>query len=596
MLRLENIHSPADLKKCSLQELLRLADDLRNFIVEEVSKEGGHLSASLGVVELTIALHYVLDTPQDILVWDVGHQAYGHKILTGRRSLFHTNRKYKGISGFPERNESEYDPFGTGHSSTSISAVLGMAIAEKLQKIQQHQYIAVIGDGALTGGMAFEALNQAGAMDLDILVILNDNSVSIDDNVGALKDHLAELRSNKENSQGNLFHNLGFDYHGPIDGHDLEGLIGKFNELKQQKGPRLLHCITKKGKGYVPAETGNAAKWHAPGIFDAATGKVLKPPKESVSPKKYQEVFGVGLLELAKKNDRIVGITPAMPSGSSMNILMQEMPERVFDVAIAEQHAVTFSAGLAARGILPFCNIYSTFMQRGYDQLIHDVARQQLKVVFCLDRAGLVGEDGATHHGAFDLAYLRCIPNLIIAAPANAEDLWNLLYTAQLDEVKEPFVIRYPRGSSTSTTLPASFEKLAVGKGQCLKKGKEVAILTIGPLADDASLAIEALRTSHGLDIAHYDLRYLKPLDEALLEEIFTQFNRVITIEDGCINGGMGSAVLEFMNNHFYQAQLKRLGIPDEFIAHGSQEELRKACGYDCTSIQHAVLDMLDLR
>ena len=480
---LDNIHSPADLKKVQLQQLPQLAVELRNFIVDIVSKEGGHLSASLGVVELTIALHYVYNTPYDLLVWDVGHQAYGHKILTERKASFHTNRKYKGISGFPLRSESEYDPFGTGHSSTSISAVLGMALASKLKNETDRHHIAVIGDGALTGGMAFEALNQAKAIDANLLVIVNDNSMSIDENVGALKDHLSELRTEEQQPVKNIFENLGFHYQGTVDGHDLEGLVQQLDALKNTPGPKVLHCITKKGKGYAPAESGNAVEWHAPGIFDKETGKVLKPEKQDSLPKKFQEIFGHTLLKLALNNTKIVGITPAMPSGSSMNIMMKELPERTFDVDIAEQHAVTFSAGIAANGYLPFCNIYSTFMQRGYDQLIHDVARQQLKVIFCLDRAGLVGEDGSSHHGAYDLAFLRCIPNLIIAAPMNAEELCNLMYTAQLDEVKNPFVIRYPRGRTSTSTMPSSFKKLSIGVGQQLNDGHQLAIISLGTMS-----------------------------------------------------------------------------------------------------------------
>lgn len=577
---LDNINSPADLRALAAERLPSLAAELRNFIVEIVSREGGHLSASLGVIELTLAIHRVFDTPEDKLVWDVGHQAYGHKILTGRKHLFHTNRKYKGISGFPEMSESEYDAFGTGHSSTSVSAALGMAVASKLSGHSERQHIAVIGDGALTGGMAFEALNQAGSMDVNLLVILNDNDVSIDENVGALKDHLADLRSGKKNGQ-NIFESLGFHYDGPVDGHDLFTLIAKLGALKEARGPRILHCITKKGKGYPPAESGNAVQWHAPGIFDPETGKVLKPEQEEELPKKYQDIFGNALLRLAKENKKIIGVTPAMPSGSSMNIMMKALPERTFDVDIAEQHAVTFSAGLAAAGYLPFCSIYSTFLQRAYDQLIHDVARQKLKVVFCLDRAGLVGEDGATHHGVYDLAFLRSIPNLIIAAPMNAQELWNLMYTAQLEEVTSPFVIRYPRGRSDAVSLPSAFQSIEVGKGQKLSEGRDLAVISIGNMTNVVSKLIR----EEQLDIGHYDLRFLKPLDETLLHEIGKRYPRLITVEDGCIAGGMGSAILEFMADHGYHPVMKRMGIPDRVIPHGSQEELYRECALDPHSI-----------
>ncbi len=568
---LSTINSPSDLRKLDKNQLNVLANELRQYLIDTISVYGGHFAANLGVIELTIALHYVFDTPDDKLVWDVGHQAYAHKILTGRKDKFHTNRRLNGISGFPKIDESEYDAFGTGHSSTSVSAILGMAIANKLQGKNQH-HIAVIGDGALTAGMAFEALNHAGSEQADILVVLNDNSISIDANAVAIIDYESYFKA------------LKFQYFGVINGHDTNALVDKLSELKNIGGAKVLHCKTVKGKGFAPAEK-EQTKWHAPGVFDKISGEIEKKNSNTPQPPKYQEVFGYTLLELAKQNEKIVGITPAMPSGSSMDIMMEALPHRTFDVGIAEQHAVTFSAGLATQGLVPFCNIYSTFMQRAYDQVIHDVCVQNLPVIFCLDRAGIAGADGATHHGAFDLAYLRCLPNIIVAAPMNEEELRNLMYTAQLNPTK-PFTIRYPRGKGVMIDWQAPFKEIEIGKSRKITDGNEIAILSVGTTGN---LVQEAINSITNISVAHFDMRFVKPLDEDLLHEVFGTYKKVITVEDGCLNGGFGSAVLEFMAQNAYQATVKRLGIPDEFIEQGSQKELYKICGFDEEGITKAI-------
>lgn len=624
---LATIDTPEDVRKLQQSQLVQLCTELRQFIVDNVSIYGGHFGASLGVVEMTVALHYVFNTPEDQLVWDVGHQAYGHKILTGRRDNFHTNRIYKGISGFPKRMESEYDTFGVGHSSTSISAALGMAVASGLSNNKNKQHIAVIGDGALTGGMAFEAMNHAGVSNSNILIILNDNCMSIDPNVGALKDYLTDITTSQtynkfkdevwhmlgkfskvglnaqdivskmETSlktfllkQSNLFESLNLRYFGPIDGHDVNHMVSVFNDLKHIPGPKILHCITKKGKGYALAEQ-DQTKWHAPGKFDKLTGEIRKKIFDTPQPPKYQDVFGHTIVELAKLNDKIVGITPAMPSGSSLNIMMKEIPDRAFDVGIAEQHAVTFSAGMATRGFIPFCNIYSTFMQRAYDQVIHDVCMQKLPVIFCLDRAGFAGADGPTHHGAYDIAFMRCIPNIIVSSPMNETELRNLMYTAQ--SYKEgAFCIRYPRGEGVLAEWRTPMKEIPVGKGRRICNGEEVAILTIGHIGNYAVEACKALKKEEILP-AHYDMRFVKPLDEELLHEVFDKYNKVITIEDGCLMGGMGSAVLEFMADHGYNATVKRLGIPDRIVEHGEQMELHRECGFDPAGIVHAVRSLM---
>ena len=625
---LAQINSPADLKKFPKDKLVQICDELRQFIVDNVSVYGGHFGASLGVVELTVALHYILNTPEDQLVWDVGHQAYGHKILTGRRDLFHTNRVYGGLSGFPKRKESEYDTFGVGHSSTSISAALGMAVASKY-KGSGIQHVAVIGDGSMTGGMAFEAMNHAGVSDTNLLIILNDNCMSIDPNVGALKDYLTDITTshtyNKAKDevwkilgkfskfgssaqeviskvegavksallkQSNLFESLNLRYFGPVDGHDVNHLAEILKDLKDIPGPKILHCITVKGKGYQPAEMGNKTTWHAPGTFDKVSGEIFKKTHSTPQAPKYQDVFGRTLVELAEMDKRIMGVTPAMPSGSSMNIMMEAMPDRAFDVGIAEQHAVTFSAGLATQGLIPFCNIYSTFMQRAYDQVIHDVCLQNLPVVLCLDRAGFAGADGPTHHGAYDLAFFRCIPNLVVSAPMNEEELRNLMYSATLHE--GPYSIRYPRGSGVMPEWKTPFREIPAGQGRIVKEGEDVAILSIGHIGN---YAVEACKTlaKEGLNPAHYDMRFVKPLDEELLHEIFGKFKKVITIEDGCIMGGFGSAVLEWMSDNGYQAQVKRLGIPDAVIEHGEQMELHHECGFDPEGIANAVRSLSEV-
>jgi len=620
---LENINYPSDLKKLSEDQLEQVCQELRQYIIDVVSVNGGHFAASLGVVELTVALHYVLNTPYDQLVWDVGHQAYGHKILTGRRDVFDTNRLYGGISGFPKRAESEYDTFGVGHSSTSISAALGMAVASHYKGETDRQHVAVIGDGSMTAGMAFEALNHAGIESSNLLVILNDNNMAIDPNVGALKDYLTSITTSKPYNRfrddiagvlakissigpdaynmvqkieksikgtllkrSNFFEALKFRYFGPIDGHDVKNLVKVLNDLRDIPGPKLLHCITTKGKGYALAEK-DQTKWHAPGLFDKITGEIKKATFDKPQPPKYQDVFGHSIIELAEANPKIMGITPAMPSGCSLNLMMKAMPNRAFDVGIAEQHAVTFSAGLATQGLIPFCNIYSSFMQRAYDQVIHDVAIQNLNVIFCLDRAGIAGADGPTHHGAYDLAYMRCIPNMTVSAPMNEEELRNLMYTAQQDDMG-PFVIRYPRGNGVMVDWQRPFKAIPVGKGRKLTDGEDVAILTIGHVGNQAVKAIQELNTE-GYYPAHYDMRFVKPLDEVLLHEIFNKFSKVITVEDGCLEGGMGSAVIEFMADNNYQASVSRLGIPDRVIEHGEQQELWAECGYDAQGIAQQV-------
>lgn len=622
---LSQINSPDDLKKVDPIHLAKVCEDLRNFIVDHVSVYGGHFAASLGVVELTVALHYVFNTPHDQLVWDVGHQAYGHKILTGRKDQFHTNRLYGGLSGFPKRNESIYDTFGVGHSSTSISAALGMAVAnDQLKKDAQH--IAVIGDGAMTGGMAFEAMNHAGVTNTNLLIILNDNCMSIDPNVGALKDYLTdittshtynkfrdevwnilgkiskfgpnarEIVSNVESAikslllkQSNLFESLNLRYFGPVDGHDVNHLVNILNDLKDIPGPKILHCITVKGKGFKLAEE-NQTQWHAPGTFDKVTGVIHKKVNPVPQPPKYQDVFGHTLVELAKEDERIMGVTPAMPSGSSMNIMMREIPERAFDVGIAEQHAVTFSAGLATQGAHPFCNIYSTFMQRAYDQVIHDVCLQNLPVTFCLDRAGFAGADGPTHHGAYDIAFMRCIPNMVVASPMNEEELRNLMFTAS--KFNGPFTIRYPRGEGVMPEWRTPLRQLEIGKGRKVTDGTDIAILTIGHIGNYVTQSVEMLK-KEGVSAAHYDMRYIKPLDEEMLHEIFGKFKHIITLEDGCLMGGFGSAILEFMADNHYFSQIVRLGIPDDVIEHGTQMELHQECKMDAVSVCETAMKML---
>jgi 1-deoxy-D-xylulose-5-phosphate synthase len=575
---LDHINSPSDLRKLNQNHLPQLAKELRKFIINIVATKEGHLGASLGVVELTIALHYVFDTPNDLLIWDVGHQAYGHKLLTGRKDNFHTNRQLNGISGFPKRSESVYDAFGVGHSSTSISAALGMAIASQLKGENKH-HIAVIGDASIASGMAFEGLNHAGVTDANLLVILNDNAIGIDPSVGALKQYLTNVKKGTE-KQDNIFEALNFNYSGPIDGHDIDKIISELQRLKNVKGPKFLHIITTKGKGLKQAEE-NQVKYHAPGKFDAITGDLFPKTKTDEAPK-FQDVFGYTIVELAKQNDKIVGITPAMPTGSSLKYMMDEMPNRAFDVGIAEQHAVTLSAGMVAQGLVVFCNIYSTFLQRAYDQVIHDVALQNLPVIFCLDRAGLVGEDGATHHGVFDLAYLRCIPNLIIFAPRNEIELRNIMYTAQLG-LDNPIAIRYPRGKGVTIDWKQPFSNIEIGKGIELKKGASLAVLSIGFISENVSTAIKNVKNN--TTIGHYDMRFIKPLDEDLLHQVFKNYKTIITIEDGTIKGGFGSAVLEFAAHNNYKNSIKCLGIPDEFVEQGTIDELQKLTSLDAYNI-----------
>lgn len=615
----ENIEFPEDIRKLGIEKLPQLCKELRDFIIEESSKNPGHFGASLGTVELTVALHYALDTPNDKIVWDVGHQAYGHKILTGRKKTFHTNRKLGGISGFPNPSESKYDSFIAGHSSTSISAALGMAIAAEKNGHPERQIVAVIGDGSMTGGLAFEALNHAGFANANILVILNDNNMAIDANVGALNQYLMDITTSKaynrlkddvwnflgrlskfgpntqtlvqkiENGiksiilkESNLFESLKFRYFGPIDGHDVFHLVRTIEDLKEIKGPKLLHIRTQKGKGFKPAEE-SQTQWHAPRKFNKDTGEMVELPDSEITPPKYQDVFGETLLELAKKDSRIMGITPAMGSGCSMNILMEAMPDRAIDVGIAEQHAVTLSAGMAIDGLIPFCNIYSTFMQRAYDQVIHDVALQNLPVIFCLDRAGIVGADGATHHGVFDIPFMRAIPNMIVSSPLNEIDLRNLMYTAYLS--KKPFVIRYPRGNGESTDWHKPMEKIEIGKGEQIRKGKDIAILCFGPLGNIAMNAANEFAKLKGKEVSIYNMRFVKPLDTELLHNIFKTYSQILTIEDGVLTGGFGSAIIEFTCENSYTSKVVRLGIPDEFITHGTQEELYKICGNDYESI-----------
>lgn len=624
---LKNVNTPDDLKKISEKDLPQICQELRDYIIDAVSCNPGHFGASLGVVELTVALHYVFNTPYDNIIWDVGHQAYGHKILTNRKEKFHTNRKYKGLSGFPNINESDYDAFGVGHSSTSISAALGMAIAAKKNKEFNKHVVAVIGDGSMTAGLAFEGLNNLSISKTNMLIVLNDNNMAIDPSVGGLSNYLVDISTshtyNKirteiikgleklkitgpnardkivsiNNSikslltkQANIFEGLNIRYFGPVDGHDINHLVKVLNDLKDIPGPKVLHCITKKGKGFKLAEE-NQTAWHATGTkFNKKTGEKISPPSSQPKPPKYQDVFGHTMVELAEMNEKIVGITPAMPSGCSLNIMMEKMPDRAFDVGIAEQHAVTFSAGLAISGLVPFCNIYSSFMQRAYDQVIHDVAIQNLSVVFCLDRAGLVGPDGATHHGVYDLAFFRLIPNLTIASPRNEEELRNLMYTAQLEDMG-PFVIRYPRGIGTKTEWRTAFREIKVGRGEKLLDGHDIAIITIGPIANKALQVCNSLK-EEGISAALYDLRFIKPLDENLLHEVFKTHKKVITIEDGTVIGGIGSAVIEFMVEHNYVAAIKKLGVPDRFIDHGTQTELQHECGFDKQGIYDAAKSM----
>ncbi len=624
---LAQIETPNDLRRFKEDDLIQICNELRQYIIDIVSVKGGHFGASLGTVELSVALHYAFNTPEDQLVWDVGHQAYGHKLLTGRREVFHTNRIYGGISGFPKRKESEYDAFGVGHSSTSISAALGMAVASQIKGDTNRQHIAVIGDGALTGGMAFEAMNNAGAQGNNMLVILNDNCMSIDPNVGALKEYLTDITTshtyNKVKDevwnllgkiskfgpnaqaivqkvehavksavlqQSNLFESFNFRYFGPVDGHDVNRLVQVMNDLKDIPGPKLLHVLTVKGKGYKLAEE-DQTLWHAPGLFNKDTGEIIKSPNKGPEPPKYQDVFGHTLVELANDDKRIVGVTPAMPSGCSLNIMMKEIPDRAFDVGICEQHAVTFSAGMATQGLIPFCNIYSTFMQRAYDQVIHDVALQNLHVVFCLDRGGMAGADGPTHHGAYDIAYMRCIPNMIVSAPMNEEELRNLMFTAY--KTPSPFSIRYPRGNGVMVDWKQPFQLLEIGKGRTLRKGNAIAILSIGHMGNLAMDAVNRL-VNEGVDIGFYDMRFVKPIDEDLLHSIFKTTSSIITVEDGCVQGGFGSAVLEFMADHGYSARVKRLGIPDKIVEHGTQPELWAECGYDAEAIYLAAVNMLE--
>ncbi len=625
---LKTINSPADLKKLKRNQLHKLCDELRQYIVDVVSVHGGHFGASLGVVELTVAMHYVFDTPYDQLVWDVGHQAYGHKILTGRKDNFITNRKYNGLSGFPKRSESEYDTFGVGHSSTSISAALGMAMASHYKGETDRQHVAIIGDGAMTAGLAFEGMNHAGIEKSNVLIILNDNCMSIDPNVGALKEYLTDITTSHSynkirddfwnalgklpvgktfsrnvaskfeaslkgmiSKSSNLFEALKLRYFGPIDGHNITKLVDTLKDLKDISGPKLLHIKTVKGKGYGLAEI-DQTKWHAPGLFDKITGEIYKKTFDIPQPPKYQDVFGHTLIELAEINDKIMGVTPAMPSGCSLKYMMEKMPNRAFDVGICEQHAVTLSAGLATQGMKVFCNIYSSFMQRAYDQVVHDVAIQNLPVVFCLDRAGLVGEDGPTHHGAYDIAYMRCIPNMIVSAPMNEAELRDLMYTSQLDKTKNPFVIRYPRGEAVKAEWKTVMKEIEIGKGRKIKDGEEIAILSFGHPGNFAAEAIRDVR-KEGINPAHYDMRFVKPIDEEILHEVFNTYKKIITIEDGTVVGGFGSAVLEFMAAHNYSAQVKIMGIPDKIIEHGSPKQLYNEIGIDANHIADVLRNMI---
>jgi 1-deoxy-D-xylulose-5-phosphate synthase len=625
---LGKINSSSDLKGLSQEQLLQVCTELRQFIIDSVSVYGGHFGASLGVVELTVALHHVFNTPEDQLIWDVGHQAYGHKILTGRRDKFHTNRRYKGVSGFPKRAESEYDAFGVGHSSTSISAALGMAVASKYKNEANKQHIAVIGDGAMTAGMAFEAMNHAGVTNSNLLIILNDNCMAIDPNVGALKDYLTDITTSQTYNrfrddiwkllgkiskfgpnaqaiaskieaglktallkQSNLFEALNLRYFGPVDGHDVHHLVNVLNDLKNIPGPKILHCITTKGKGYKFAEEGNPTFWHAPGVkFDKITGELQKKSVSEPQPPKFQDVFGHTIVELAEQNSKVMGVTPAMPTGSSLNIMMKAMPERAFDVGIAEQHAVTFSAGLATQGLIPFCNIYSSFMQRAYDQVVHDVCLQNLHVIFCLDRAGIAGADGQTHHGAYDIAYMRCLPNMVVSAPMDEEELRNLMFTAT--ETPQPFTIRYPRGQGVMIDWRKPLKKIEIGKGRIIKNGEDLAIISLGSIGNEVVKSCEELE-KQGISVAHFDMRFAKPLDTQLLHSIFSKYSYVITVEDGCLQGGFGSAILEFMADNEYKATVKRLGMPDKIVEHGEPHELYKECEYDSNALIEAAQKIL---
>jgi 1-deoxy-D-xylulose-5-phosphate synthase len=619
------LSTPEDLRKLEPTDLVRVSAELRQFIIDEVSNNPGHFGASLGVVELTVALHYVFNTPYDKIIWDVGHQAYGHKILTGRRDQFSTNRKYKGISGFPKMKESEYDAFGTGHSSTSISAALGMAVAA-LRKGEKRHVVAVIGDGAMTAGEAFEGLNNAGIAKSDILVILNDNNMAIDPNVGALKEYLIDITTSRIYNRfkdkvwnllgragkigpksrtlaaqleagfkstildkSNLFEGMNFRYFGPIDGHDVMHLTKVLEDLKRIKGPKLLHCLTVKGKGFRQAEE-HQTQFHAPGKFDKKTGEIIISTKADAPPS-YQEVFGKTILELARMNEKIVGITPAMPSGCSLCIMMKELPERTFDVGIAEQHAVTFSAGLATQGMIPFCNIYSSFIQRAYDQVIHDVALQNLHVVFCIDRGGLVGADGATHHGFFDIAFMRTIPNMIVSAPMDAVELRNMMFTAQLETNNSPFSIRYPRGSGLITDWQKPFAAIGIGKARLITEGADIAVLSIGHPGNDVAAVVKKL-APESISVNHWDMRFAAPMDSNVLHSVFNKFRKIITVEDGILKGGFGSAVIEFMCDNHYSAEVRRLGIPDYFVEQGTQEELSNECGFGAEGIEKTIREM----
>lgn len=623
---LSQIEYPSDLRKLGKEDLQQVCHELRQFIIDTVSVHGGHFGASLGVVELTVALHYVFNTPDDQLIWDVGHQAYGHKILTGRRKQFHTNRKYQGLSGFPKRSESEYDAFGVGHSSTSISAALGMSIASLLNGHPERQHIAVIGDGAMTAGLPFEALQHAGSTHANVLIILNDNNMSIDPNVGSLKEYLTDITTSKTYNKvrddiwhmigrlpggkfhqkmaskveagikgvvsktSNLFEALGIRYFGQVDGHNILKLVETLRDLKQIKGPKLLHISTVKGKGYELAEK-DQTLWHAPGTFDKVTGKINKVVFDSPQAPKYQDVFGYTMIELAKKNPKVMGITPAMPSGCSLKYMMAEMPDRAFDVGICEQHAVTLSAGLATQGMKVFCNIYSSFMQRAYDMVIHDVAIQKLPVIFCLDRAGLVGDDGPTHHGAYDIAYMRCIPNMIVAAPMNEKELRDMMYTAQSEYNTMPYVIRYPRGEGVMPQWQTPFEELITGKGQLVQQGTEIAILSFGHPGNFVMQACQHLQ-DEGFLPTHYNMRFVKPIDENILHEVGRNYTKIITIEDGTVVGGFGSAVLEFFAQHNYKPTVEILGIPDRIVEHGKPAELHRECGYDTQAVLESVARM----
>jgi 1-deoxy-D-xylulose-5-phosphate synthase len=626
---LQKIDSPADLKKLSKEQMQQVTDELRQYIIDVVSVHGGHFAASLGVVELSVALHYVFNTPYDQLVWDVGHQSYGHKILTGRRDNFPTNRKKDGLSGFPKRSESEYDTFGVGHSSTSISAALGMAMASQYKGETDRQHIAVIGDGAMTAGMAFEAMNHAGIEKSNVIIILNDNCMSIDPNVGALKEYLTDITTSHTynkvrddvwnllgklpvgktftrsmaskltdglkgmvSSSSNLFEALKLRYFGPIDGHNVAKLIETLQDLKDIPGPKLLHIKTVKGKGYELAEK-DQTKWHAPGLFDKVTGEIAKKKFDIPQPPKYQDVFGHTIIELAEKNEKIMGITPAMPSGCSLKFMMEAMPNRAFDVGICEQHAVTLSAGMATQGLRVFCNIYSSFMQRAYDMVIHDVAIQKLPVIFCLDRAGLVGEDGPTHHGCYDIAYMRCVPHMIVSAPMNEGELRDLMYTAQLEKNQLPFSIRYPRGEGVMPEWRTEMKEIKIGTGRKLKDGEEIAILSFGHPGNFAAEAIRDVK-KEGINPAHYDMRFAKPIDEEMLHEVFEKFNKIITIEDGTIVGGFGSAVLEFMNEHGYKADVKIMGIPDRLVEHGTPKQLYDEIGIDANGIANVLRSFVE--